>query len=120
MSDAQIIDQLRETLPAYMVPSRLLFVDEFPLNQSGKIDKNRASIICVAGLGAQGRKPGDWCPACLSSDAGLGMTGWDSLNHTTLVVELEDRLMSPLTSTSWIGSYGYKIVESLQAKGVVG
>lgn len=39
MSDAQIIERLRETLPAYMIPSRLVFVDEFPLNQSGKIDK---------------------------------------------------------------------------------
>jgi len=39
LSDAQIIKQLRENLPAYMIPSRLMFVDEFPLNQSGKIDK---------------------------------------------------------------------------------
>jgi acyl-CoA synthetase (AMP-forming)/AMP-acid ligase II len=39
LSDVQIIERLRETLPAYMIPSRLMFVDEFPLNQSGKIDK---------------------------------------------------------------------------------
>ncbi len=58
----------------------------------------------------------------LSSDAGLGMVpGWDSLNHTTLVLELEetfdvafdfDELDRIVTVTT--------IVESLQAKGVVG
>ena len=40
LSDAAILERLRETLPAYMIPSRLTFVDDFPLNQSGKIDKN--------------------------------------------------------------------------------
>lgn len=39
LSDVQIIEQLREVLPAYMIPSRLLFVEDFPLNQSSKIDK---------------------------------------------------------------------------------
>jgi D-alanine--poly(phosphoribitol) ligase subunit 1 len=40
LSDAEILKRLRETLPRYMIPSRLMFVNDFPLNQSGKIDRN--------------------------------------------------------------------------------
>jgi acyl-coenzyme A synthetase/AMP-(fatty) acid ligase len=31
---------LESKLPVYMVPSKIIFVDDFPLNRSGKIDKN--------------------------------------------------------------------------------
>ncbi len=30
---------LRSKVPEYMIPDRIVFIDEFPLNQSGKIDK---------------------------------------------------------------------------------
>lgn len=58
----------------------------------------------------------------LSSDAGLGMvSGWDSLNHTTLVLELEEAFdvafdFDELDRIVTVGA----IVESLQAKGVEG
>ncbi|MFK3873283.1 amino acid adenylation domain-containing protein [Pseudoalteromonas rhizosphaerae] len=38
-NDSKVIaEQLRKQLPNYMVPSRFLFVESFPLNNSGKID----------------------------------------------------------------------------------
>ncbi|MBK5940056.1 phosphopantetheine-binding protein [Halochromatium roseum] len=58
----------------------------------------------------------------LSSDAGLGMvSGWDSLNHTTLVLELEEAFevafdFDELDRIVTVSA----IVESLQAKGVEG
>ena len=39
ISGDDITTQLREELPSYMIPIKYIFVDDFPLNQSGKIDK---------------------------------------------------------------------------------
>ena len=35
----EIVTLLKSTLPAYMVPSDFIFMDEFPLTKNGKIDK---------------------------------------------------------------------------------
>ena len=35
----QVLDALNERLPHYMRPSDLVFLDEFPLNSNGKIDR---------------------------------------------------------------------------------
>jgi acyl-coenzyme A synthetase/AMP-(fatty) acid ligase len=37
--DARVMAGLAEKLPAYMLPSRLIWLDELPLNQNGKIDR---------------------------------------------------------------------------------
>ena len=34
-----LIDYLRSKMPAYMVPTKVLFMDSFPLNTNGKIDR---------------------------------------------------------------------------------
>ena len=39
VTDAQLIDYLRERLAGYKVPTRVEFVDEFPLNAMGKVQK---------------------------------------------------------------------------------
>lgn len=39
MSGDDISAQLEKSLPAYMIPIKYVFVEDFPLNQSGKIDK---------------------------------------------------------------------------------
>jgi D-alanine--poly(phosphoribitol) ligase subunit 1 len=33
----------RESLPWYMVPGKFIFVEDFPLNPNGKIDRNALS-----------------------------------------------------------------------------
>lgn len=39
LTGAEITRALKDMVPAYMIPARYEFVDVFPLNQSGKIDK---------------------------------------------------------------------------------
>lgn len=36
-----LMDHLRLYLPSYMIPNNLIFLDEFPLNFSGKVDKKK-------------------------------------------------------------------------------
>lgn len=40
-SAAQIIERCRSVLPDYMVPSRLLFVQSFPVTANGKVDRRQ-------------------------------------------------------------------------------
>ena len=39
VTDAQLIEYLRERLAGYKVPTRVEFVDAFPLNAMGKVQK---------------------------------------------------------------------------------
>lgn len=41
VSSHQIISHCRENLPWYMVPEKIIFVDEMPLNENGKVDKKK-------------------------------------------------------------------------------
>jgi len=42
----ELIELLKELLPIYMIPSEIRFVRDFPLNQSGKIDKRALAEVC--------------------------------------------------------------------------
>ena len=46
--DAELIEYLSRWLPAYMIPTRLHWLDAFPLNPSGKVDRK-----ALAGLAGQ-------------------------------------------------------------------
>ena len=39
LEESDICNYLSNKIPSYMIPNKVFFVDEFPLNQSGKIDK---------------------------------------------------------------------------------
>lgn len=39
--EKQLLEHCRDTLPWYMVPEKVIFVDEFPLNVNGKIDRKK-------------------------------------------------------------------------------
>ena len=47
--DTDVRAFLSKTLPLYMVPSQFIFLDEFPLNASGKIDKPFLSKLFAVG-----------------------------------------------------------------------
>jgi amino acid adenylation domain-containing protein len=53
LSAADLQDQLARTLPAYMVPSDLVVLDQFPLNASGKVDRARLPEPTRANPGEQ-------------------------------------------------------------------
>jgi len=40
----RIIDACKDRLPDYMIPRQLIFVDEFPLNANGKIDRKKLEL----------------------------------------------------------------------------
>jgi len=41
MGEPEIIQSCKKELPWYMIPERIIFVDEMPLNINGKIDRNK-------------------------------------------------------------------------------
>lgn len=41
LNNQQVIEYLRKKIPSYMIPKKIIFVDAFPLNQSGKIDSSK-------------------------------------------------------------------------------
>ena len=40
-TEAATLEQLKELLPPYMIPKTLVFMDQLPKNQNGKIDRNQ-------------------------------------------------------------------------------
>nr|MCR5515109.1 D-alanine--poly(phosphoribitol) ligase [Lachnospira sp.] len=51
MGDAdkkELLEELREDLPSYMIPNKVIMIDEMPMTKNGKIDRN--ALKQVAGL----------------------------------------------------------------------
>lgn len=42
-----IAAELRKVLPAYMIPCQFEKIEKFPLNENGKIDRNKVKELCV-------------------------------------------------------------------------
>lgn len=49
--EAALIDRLKQTLPAYMVPRRIVLLDELPLNANGKFDRTALKALAVPPVG---------------------------------------------------------------------
>ena len=79
-----------------MIPKRYEFVKSFPLNQS-EIDKNalRDLIMTLETIVFEIISRVVKIPAAkLNKDSGLGLVeGWDSLKHTELILQLENKFM---------------------------
>ncbi|MBQ8706859.1 MAG: AMP-binding protein [Succinivibrionaceae bacterium] len=50
MSDAEIINGCRQRIPAYMIPTRILRLAEFPQNFNGKIDRKELTRLAQSAL----------------------------------------------------------------------
>jgi acyl-CoA synthetase (AMP-forming)/AMP-acid ligase II len=50
MDEAGIIGICRNRLPRYMVPARVCFIDDIPLNNNGKVDRFRLKQLLEEGL----------------------------------------------------------------------
>jgi acyl-CoA synthetase (AMP-forming)/AMP-acid ligase II len=41
LTNADLLEKLKQSMPGYMVPTVILQVDEFPLNDNGKLDRKQ-------------------------------------------------------------------------------
>jgi len=101
-----VLDGIRQSLPAYMVPSLLVALDAFPLTASGKVDRRRlladyeqrtaiASVADAPGLsGTESRIAGVWRDvlnhARIDAQSNFFEIGGTSLNVFTVVNRLRD------------------------------
>ena len=45
VAENEMMQALKKTLPAYMLPKRIYTIDQFPLNQNGKTDRKALRLI---------------------------------------------------------------------------
>ena len=43
LNEGKIKEKLEETLPRYMIPSRIVILDSIPMTNNGKVDKKKLS-----------------------------------------------------------------------------
>ena len=55
---ARVRERLGELLPAYMIPKKIVFVDQIPMTANGKADRKRLVEMCLADLRRNGNAPG--------------------------------------------------------------
>lgn len=46
----QLLQYLREKMPSYMIPSKVIFEEHFPMNQNGKVDMNKLTSTVHSNL----------------------------------------------------------------------
>lgn len=112
----EILDELRELLPAYMIPARLEIVDELPLTSNGKLDRAAIARSVATADGSDGGdakrrvEPADDLERALLSVVAevlradpdrVGVTddffavGGDSVLATTVVARVREWLDAP-------------------------
>lgn len=70
--EAELIAELKTRLPAYMVPGRVVFIDEIPLTPSGKADRKKLSELQIPALSA--RRPDSTLAAEAHTETGFEHT----------------------------------------------
>ncbi|MDO6428948.1 amino acid adenylation domain-containing protein [Flavitalea sp. BT771] len=101
----EIYEKLKTTLPPYMIPNRLLYLEKIPLNSSGKVDKKKIlELAAAAGNDAAGMDQGPqnllqqrlaeiWKAILKKSEIGINTNffeaGGHSLTATRMVLRLQ-------------------------------
>jgi amino acid adenylation domain-containing protein len=98
-SEADLWEYLRVRLPAYMIPSRILVVEQMPLNPNGKLDRS-ALRRCGAALPVEIAVTDDtesklvaiWKELLQSDRIGPDSNFFESGGHSLLALQLADRI----------------------------
>ena len=101
-SEAEILDSLRQTLPVYMVPTILAWVEELPRNPNGKVDR-----LALASLRIEPARPAEerglprtatqavlaeiWAEVLGLENVGLHASFFDLGGHSLLAMQVISR-----------------------------
>jgi hypothetical protein len=121
---ATLRDELRQTLPEYMVPSRFVTIDRVPLTPNGKIDRNALpSPEEVPATPVQHVEPanelertiaGAWCSTLGIEQVGVQQNFFDVGGHSLLVVQLHRKLRDVVSQPlSLVDLYRFPTIRSL-------
>ncbi|RLK58169.1 non-ribosomal peptide synthetase [Actinokineospora cianjurensis] len=108
-SDRELLDHLRSALPDYMVPAVVEFLDTFPLNANGKVDRKELSGRLVDRTGE---------PAGESSGDRLAETVRSTLVEVTgdARIGLDDRLIEAGVTSLHLIDLGARLEEIVGVK----
>nr|WP_280498748.1 non-ribosomal peptide synthetase [Nocardia cyriacigeorgica] len=67
LSAEVVLDEVRGRLPAYMVPARLMVLEQMPLTTAGKLDRKALPAVEVAAAGPAYRAPREGAEAVLAA-----------------------------------------------------
>jgi acyl-CoA synthetase (AMP-forming)/AMP-acid ligase II len=59
LTEAQVIAHCRGRIASFKIPRRVIFIDEFPMTSSGKIQKVKLRAEAEAEAAAGARRPGE-------------------------------------------------------------
>ncbi|MDQ2957125.1 MAG: amino acid adenylation domain-containing protein [Actinomycetota bacterium] len=79
---AELKQQLSQWLPGYMVPAQLCWIEEFPLNASGKLD--RTALLSVA---AEDQPTGEYLPPATPTESALAGIYAELLNRDRVAAD---------------------------------
>jgi amino acid adenylation domain-containing protein len=100
-TELELRNQWIEAMPIYMVPSRIVFCETFPLTKNGKVDieslTKNASGVCVSlekVVGLEDRVKAIWSKLLNRSDIDSSVNFFDAGGNSLLLVKLQFELNS--------------------------
>uniref|UniRef100_A0A0M3HGH1 Carrier domain-containing protein n=1 Tax=Ascaris lumbricoides TaxID=6252 RepID=A0A0M3HGH1_ASCLU len=103
-SEQELIELLSQILPYYMLPSRIIHVEKFPLNQNSKVDRNALRTIIDGNISTASGTLSDvetkirriWCETLKKNQIGVKdnffAMGGHSLLATTVCFKIRETL----------------------------
>lgn len=105
---AEIREELSELVPSWMVPARLQFVEEFPLNQSGKLDEKRL-LAQLADRRPEDQEPPATYHERLAADLFGEILGRDGVGRKESFTDLGGTSLDAIKLVSMLAEYKVSI-----------
>ena len=123
-SEDDLLSDLQQKIPAYMVPSFIMFMDEFPFTPNGKLDRNALPVPEIKQYQTHAHKAPDseleksiaaiWSDLLDLNDVGIRDNFFDLGGHSLLLGKLHSRLKEDLgANIAMVDLFRYTTVESL-------